>query len=81
MVIKKRHAFGSKNGMSILTEERVLEIKKAYTGKRGQIAALARQYGVSETLVRRIVKGYAWTHVCPSSPTVTCEPEGVPTAA
>lgn len=32
------------------------EIIKAYTGKRGEKAALSRKYGVSKTLINRIIK-------------------------
>ena len=39
------------------------EIKEKYTGKRGQIASLAREYNVSWTLIKFIVTGKNWTHI------------------
>lgn len=54
---------GQDNGHSKLTNEQVKEIKEKYTGVRGQIANLAREYNVSWSLIKLIVTGKNWTHI------------------
>ncbi len=53
---------GSKNGVAKLTEEQVAEIRKAPI-KRGTATMFAGMYGVSVSLITRIIKGHAWKHV------------------
>ena len=54
---------GENNGRSKLTDDQVKEIKEKYTGKRGQIANLAREYNVSWSLIKLIITNKNWTHV------------------
>ena len=54
---------GEQNGRSKLTDEQIREIRKKYTGEKGQIANLAREYNVSWTLIKLIVTNKNWTHV------------------
>lgn len=57
------HVPGEKHGASILTEKQVLEIRKKYTGKYGNSIALAKEFGVDRTNIRRIVKRLTWKHI------------------
>lgn len=54
---------GSKNGRAKLNEDQVKEIKEKYSGKRGEIAHLAREYNVSWSLIKFIVTDKNWKHV------------------
>ena len=54
---------GSKNGRAKLAEEQVQEIKSLYTGKKGEIANLARKYKVSWSLIKLIVTNQNWKHI------------------
>lgn len=54
---------GSQNGRSKLNEGQVKEIKEKYTGKRGEIASLAKEYKVSWSLIKLIVTNKNWKHV------------------
>lgn len=58
---------GSHNGMSKLTEDDVLYIRKQYIpkgkGQKCNRTVLAEQFGVSVGLISRIVKGEIWSHV------------------
>lgn len=54
---------GHENGRAKLDESKVKEIKEKYTGKRGEIASLAKEYNVSWSLIKFIVSNKNWTHV------------------
>jgi len=54
---------GIKNGRAKLTDNQVLEIRKKYTGVRGEIAELAREYCVSWSLIKLVVTNKNWTHI------------------
>lgn len=54
-VTKRRHSHGEHHGRAKATAADVAEIRHTYTGKRGQIAALARRYGMSITSMCDIV--------------------------
>lgn len=54
---------GSKNGRAKLNETQVKEIKEKYTGKRGEITSLAKEYNVSWSLIKLIVTDKNWKHV------------------
>jgi hypothetical protein len=43
-----------------LTQQDVAEIEAAYTGKRGEQSALAKQYGVSKGTIRKVLDGSYW---------------------
>lgn len=60
MVVRGRSLKGSKNASSRLTEEQVRRIKQ---DTNSTTAALARQYGVGESTIRRIRQGTHWRHV------------------
>src|ERR1700743_3097884 len=58
MIIKKRHAFGTRNGRAKLTESQVQTIRRMWhtaTDKWGLKSALARQYGVSWSCIAFIL--------------------------
>jgi hypothetical protein len=54
---------GTENPASRLTEEQVRDILRAYTGERGQIVKLSREYSVSPAAIRKIVKRQTWKHI------------------
>lgn len=54
---------GESNGRSKLNEENVKAIREKYTGKRGQITKLAKEYNVSWSLVKMVITNKIWTHV------------------
>lgn len=58
---------GEVHGRAKLTEEDVHEIRRRYTGVYGDQTKLAREFGVSQALVAKIVRGDLWTHLsdCP----------------
>lgn len=51
---------GERHGMAKLSIEDVLAVRAEYTGARGDLIKLGRQYGVSYVQIRRIVQGKAW---------------------
>lgn len=59
----KSGAPGIRNSKARLTEEQVREIRRDYCGRRGQIAAIARRYGITRQSIGRIVDGTGWRHV------------------
>lgn len=46
-----------------LSTKQVREIRARYTGAWGQQTGLAEEYGVTQMLVSKIVRGEVWTHV------------------
>lgn len=46
-----------------LTEEQVVEIREKYKGKYGEQVALAREYGVPVSVVRKVVWGKSWKNL------------------
>lgn len=64
---KGRHANlpGARNGMAVLTETQVLEIRSTYQRwTRGSgCHVLARKYGVHKTTIRFIVNGKTWRNL------------------
>lgn len=56
------HLLGSANSESKLTEEDVIEIRKKLLAKEKQ-SEIARQFGVSYSMICRISKGKNWLHV------------------
>jgi hypothetical protein len=68
MALKKRHFYpsGESNPSSKLTTEQVIAIRnRANRGEKQR--RLAREYGISRTLVRLIKRGTAWAHLQESS--------------
>lgn len=54
---------GEQQGMSKLTESKVIEIREKYAVGNIGLVSLGEQYGVSHSLVGLIVKRKAWKHV------------------
>lgn len=54
---------GSKHGRSKLTEEQVLEIRKAYAEGTANQPQLAAKYGVSQPIIHHIIHRTLWDHV------------------
>lgn len=63
MVIRGRSLIGVLNHANKLTEQQVLEIKKAIRDRTALQKDLALKYGVTPTLITSIKKGRAWTHI------------------
>lgn len=59
----RRMAKGSRNGSAKLEDEQVREILWRYKAKGESQAAIARDYGVSQVQVSRIVLGQSWGHI------------------
>lgn len=55
--------YGEQNGRSKLTVDVVKQIKAKAEWKRGEKAAMARQLGVSHTVIKDIIQGNRWSHV------------------
>jgi len=53
---------GEENGMSLLTEEQVREIRSRTSEGERQID-LAEEYGVAKQTVNAVVRGHTWLHV------------------
>lgn len=60
-----RTACGSRNGMAILTEDQVREIRRTYIPRTNEWGAhaLARKYGVSTATITNIAARKSWKHV------------------
>ena len=52
---------GRKVSPAILTQADADAIRRAYTGKRGEQVALARQYGIAPQTVNNILRGRRWS--------------------
>lgn len=76
-VSKQRMASGRRNGMhtqglAILTDDQVREIHALCSAGAPQWA-VAEQYGVTQTMVSRILRGIAWAHL--NLPVIRTEPK------
>ncbi|MCR4339256.1 MAG: HNH endonuclease [Gemmatimonadaceae bacterium] len=56
---------GNKHHKTKLSDAQVIEIRKAYTGSWGQQSKLAREYGVTQVLISKIVRGEIRAHLAP----------------
>lgn len=56
---KTRNQFGR----SRLDEQSVIAIRASFAGRRGDLARLSREYGISLSSVGRIISGESWAHV------------------
>lgn len=56
-------AFGKKIGTSVLDDEKVIALRKEYTGERGNLIHLARKYHIGCTTVLNVVHKRTWQHV------------------
>lgn len=61
-VMRGRHVApkGEKNGMSLLTAQMVSEIRSKFSGKRGDLTRLAREFGVAVPTIHGIVNRNSW---------------------
>lgn len=59
----RRNLSGEENPRSVLTEADVRHILATFTGKRGQLAAFARTYGVTSTTIEGVVRNRTWRHI------------------
>ena len=61
---KGRQVRGEEQGLSKLTENQVLEMRRRFVpyGRENGAAALAKEFGISDTHVYRVIHGYAWKH-------------------
>ncbi len=62
-VKRNRQAKGEACNKKILTSDQVMEIKKRFTGKRGECRKLADEYGVTNTCISLIRRGINWKHI------------------
>jgi hypothetical protein len=60
---KMRNKYGESNWHAKLNEGQVKEIRRRFTGKRGEISDFAREYGVEETTMRQVVRNVTWRHL------------------
>lgn len=58
-----RSAKGEDHGSAKLTEEQVLEIRQRFAEGGVSKTALAEEYGVSRTTIRRLVRREIWAHL------------------
>ncbi len=63
MVCKGRQAKGEKNGQVKLTQEQVKEIRKRYAAGGVFQKELAREYGISNQQISKIVNRIWWKHI------------------
>lgn len=63
MIKKKRHAYGEKNGASKLTEDMVVQIKKATREGKITQRKLAEKFNISQTQISVIKTGKTWKHL------------------
>lgn len=54
---------GEGAGNHKITESDVLAIRRAFTGKRGDLSWLGRKFGITKQQVRNIVQRKQWTHI------------------
>ena len=62
-VAKGRHPQGTMKSNAKLTEAEVTLIKREYAEGTDSSRVLAARFGVSHTVIKRIVSGQAWPHV------------------
>lgn len=62
---KGRGRHGSRHGQAKLTEDQVLQIRSRYLPKDrvNGMGVLAQEFGVSFTLIDKVVRRQVWTHV------------------
>ena len=60
---RHRSDHGERNVNAKVTDDQVREIRKRYTGARGEQKALRLEFGLSPTTISKIVRDQAWRHV------------------
>lgn len=63
MLDKGMGQIGEHHSQAKLTAEQVQEIRRSFTGARGEYGRVARLYDVSESTIRYIVQGKRWGRV------------------
>jgi hypothetical protein len=63
MKAKGRHLYGERNAKAKLSEAQVFEIHRRYRAGDGSTHTLAREYGVGQMAISRLLRGERWTHV------------------
>jgi len=58
-----RLPYGEGSGRAKLTTEQVRYIRATFTGVYGQIAAMARRFGVDHTTISAVIRGRSWRYV------------------
>lgn len=58
--VKTPRFSGAEHPQAQLSDDNVQEIRRRYTGRRGEQSALAREFGVTPTTVWRVVRGKGW---------------------
>jgi len=61
--LRHRHIFGSRSPNAKLTEAKVKTIRAHPIGPRGYITSLAKQYGVTPSIISEIIHRKRWNHV------------------
>src|SRR5690625_4691 len=54
---------GSNHHATTLSEDDVKEIRRKFTGERGQVSDLAKEYGTAIATMSDIIRGVSWKHV------------------
>lgn len=54
---------GERNGRHRVTTDQVAQIRASYSGRHGEIARLAREYGVGQSTIFNIVHALTWKSV------------------
>jgi len=54
---------GETNGSHKMTAQQVRDIRARYTGEKGQIMALSKEYGLSFPAMRQIIRRLSWRSV------------------
>lgn len=62
-ISRGRNPHGAKHGCATIDESIAAHIKATFTGKHGEQTRIARDIGVSLTIVNNILRGRAWRHV------------------
>ncbi len=60
---RQHHLKGEDQPNSILTEEQVLKIRKLYKRWVYTVKILAKEFGVSETCIKEVIRGNSWKHL------------------
>lgn len=63
MLNKRRQALGTKNGMSKLTEEKVITMRSDYKAKERTIKEISENYNVHYNTARKAIHGETWSHL------------------
>jgi len=62
---KIHHPIGELNGSSILTEAKVLEIRRKFEVNKYSMTKLSKEYKVCVTAISNVVRRRTWTHIPP----------------